>query len=240
MEPNQTGGAQSVAKIPGVDWLLAKDSDTIRGAATELYAGGHGYKTVVLDSVTSLERIILMEIMGWNEPAEMLRVGNSSPVQTSDYTERSERIRKLLRPFLDLEGINKIILANEKDHNPPENRKSALAKGMLGLQEGSYYSADSGAGTARWLADSCNFIIQIFEDAEIVKKSITVLEGQPPQIIEEATGRRIRRLRLGYHPNYAAGARSGNNLPEFIDGKIDPKTGHNSADLYKNFREAIK
>lgn len=240
IEPAKTGGAKSITGVPGVMARVLRRTADLHEFAVAFSQPGHGYKTVVIDSASSLEKIVLQEIKGWDAPIEQLRVGNSSGVSTDDYTERAERMKNLIRPFLNLEGVNVVILANEKDHNSPESdkRKSALARQMMGLYEGSYYGSDTGAGTARWLNDSCDYIVQMFEDNEVKVEFVEVIAGQPKQKVETPTGKRVRRLRLGTHPNFAAGARvdqysRGKELPEFIDGK-------NPAELYKNFREAIK
>lgn len=235
MENTESGGAESVSKIPGVQWLRVDDTATLIGAAAELSAGGHGFKSVVVDGPTALEQIVLMELMGWDKPAELLRVGKSSPVGTDNYVERSERMRKLLRPFFDLSGrMDVVMVCNEKDHNPAENRKNAFAKEM---QQGSYFSAACGAGTALWLMNGSGYIVQMTMDSEKEVQEIELIAGQPKQRVEIETGRLVRRLRLGYHPNYAAGARAdyieGKPLPDFIDGRT-PK------ELYENFRKAIQ
>ena len=238
LEPSKTGGAKSIRKVAGVEGEVVHDSATLMGYAQDLTNEKHGFKTVVLDSVSSLEKIVLMEIMGWDEPVEQLRVGKSSPVQTEHYTDRSERMKKLLRPFLNL-NMNVIILANEKDHNPPKDDKETGRRNSFsrGMQDSSFFAADTGAGMARWLMDSSDYIVQMMMDSEKKVEMIELVAGQAPQRIETDTGRLVRRLRLGYHPNYAAGARVDFDptkpLPDFIDGNT-PK------ELYDNFRKAIQ
>lgn len=240
LEPSKTGGAKSLPKVPGLEVEVVQNSVDLMGFANDLTNEKHGFKTVVLDSASSMEKFILQEVMGWDEPAEQLRVGKSSPVQTEHYTDRSERMKKLVRPFLNL-NMNCVILANEKDHNPPSNeggvRKSSFSRGM---QQESYFAADTGAGMARWLMDSCDYILQMLMDAEVKTEMVEMIAGQPKRAVETPTGKLIRRLRLGYHPNYAAGGRSDRALPDFIDGEVDPKTGMNSKSLYENFIKAIR
>lgn len=238
LEPSKTGGAKSIRKVPGVEGEVVHDSATLMGYAQDLTNEKHGFKTVVLDSVSSLEKIVLMEIMGWDEPVEQLRVGKSSPVQTEHYTDRSERMKKLLRPFLNL-NMNVVILANEKDHNPPKDDKETGRRNSFsrGMQDNSFFAADTGAGMARWLMDSSDYIVQMTMDSEKKVEMIELVAGQAPQRIETETGRLVRRLRLGYHPNYAAGVRADFDptkpLPDFIDGNTP-------AELYANFRKAIQ
>lgn len=240
LEPTKTGGAKSISKVPGVDAEVIRDTATLMGYAIDLTNEKHGYKTVVLDSVSSLEKIVLMEIMGLDKPIEQLRVGKSSAVQKDEYIDRSEQMKNLIRPFLNL-NMNVIVLANEKDHNPPKSetgeRKNSFNRGM---QDSSFFSADTGAGLARWLMDSSDYILQLWMDSEKKIDMIEMVAGQPAVEVETDTGKLIRRLRLGYHPNYAAGGRAEKALPDFIDGAVDPKTGTNSRSLYENFRKAIQ
>lgn len=241
LEPTKTGGAKSLPKTPGIEVEIVKDTATLMGFATDLTVEKHNFKSVVIDAVTSLEKIILMEIMGWDKPLEQIRVGKSQPVQKEQYTDRAEQMKNTVRPFLNLKGMNVIILANEKDHNPPKGEGGERLNSFnRGMQAESYFAADTGAGMARWLMDSCDYILQMFMDAEVKIEKQELMAGQPPQDVEIATGKLIRRLRLGYHPNYAAGGRSDKALPDFIDGAVDPKTGMNSKNLYDNFIKAIK
>lgn len=217
MEPTPTGGAKSVKKVPGVKILRYRTdfhhSDEVRELASAI--PGSDYKTVVIDSGTSLDEIILAEVCGWDETANMLAVGKTRPgnkVTMDEYTERSERIRKVLRKYLDL-NVHVVITANEKDHNPPESRKSAFAKG---IQAESFFAAAMGGGSVRWLQDGCE-VCQLYIDKETVKKSVTV--GKTTTTYDEETGRLIRKLRTKYHPNYSAGLRSENrdSVPEYVD-----------------------
>lgn len=232
LEPTTTGGAKSVAKEPGVEWVSLKKSEDIARFAERLQKPSH-FKSVVLDSVSSWEKIVLQEIRGDATPLEMLRFGK---VSQDEYTLRSEKMRDAIAPFLALPQ-HVVIIANEKDHSKQENgeRRSAVVTIM---QERSFFSADTGGGLARWLQDASDFVCQMFMDKEY--KAVEVeLNGIKETTLEE-TGRLIRRLRLKYHPNYAAGPRAPSDpewrdkeLPEFIDGETPRQ-------MYENFMAAIK
>lgn len=224
-----TGGARSVSKVPGVKQLrLGKDakaelrtSEDLQATGEELKADLGGYKTVVIDSGTALDEIVLAEVCGWQETANMIAVGTSRPgakVTMDQYTERSERMRRRLRPFLDLK-CHVVIIANEKDHNPQEgSRKSSLSRG---LHTESFFAAAMGGGTARWVQDGCDYLCQLYIDKEVIERKVTVGSGANKIVSTELeeTGRLIRKLRTGYHPNFAAGFRSADPtaVPENID-----------------------
>ena len=73
------------------------------------------------------------------------------------------------------------------------------------------------SGTIRWLQDSCDYVCQLYMDKEV--KTTTRTVGGKSVDTEEETGRHVRRLRMGYHPNFAAGVRSEQpqSVPEWID-----------------------
>lgn len=217
LEPANSGGGQSVKKMDGIQWLHWKESAKVERLGHELKEDLQGVRTVVIDSGTSLDDIVLAEVCGWNERAVMLKFpkkGESPKVSSDEYTERSEKVRQVLRPYLEL-ACNVIITANEKDHNPPEGRKNAMVRG---LQAESFFAGAMSAGTIRWLQDGCE-VCQLYMDKET--KPVTRTIGGKPSTRHEETGRLVRRLRTSYHPNYAAGLRSCDPLtvPEYIEAE---------------------
>lgn len=213
VEPTKTGGARSVARMPGVKLLRLKDSAGVITLAEEL-SESNPFQTVVIDSGTSLEEIILAEVCGWDQTANLLRWGR---VTMDQYMERSDRVRAALRPYLSL-TCHVVIAANEKDHNPPEGRKNALATGP---QAESFFAAAMGGATARWLQDGCDYVCQLLVEKETreVKTKVQVGKVMSEEVSRVETGRVIRRLRTQMHPNFAAGIRSPtpDKVPEFVD-----------------------
>ncbi len=233
MEPSPTGGARSVMGMPGINVIrvthkalidpTTKKREKIWGSkkaillAKELQADCP-YKTVVIDTATSYQDIILSEIMGLSDVPEMLSWGL---VDEGQYRQRSEKTRECLRPFLDLR-CHVIVIAQEKDHNPPEGR---ISKIIRPAQEESFFAADLGGATAKWLQDNCDYVCQLFQDREIKEVPSLVAPKKdaagnkipnPPTLVD--TGQIVRRLRTMYHPNYSAGFRSANPdaVPEYI------------------------
>lgn len=218
VEPTKTAGARSVRDVRGVKFLRVKDAPTFRALSAEL-AESNPFKTVVIDSGTSLESIILADVCGWGRTSELIAFGPYKPgdkVTQDQYTARAEQTRKALRPFLDLDS-HLVITANEKDHNPAESRKSSLIRGP---HTQSFFGAAFGGGTALWLQDGCDYVCQLFieeETREVVTE--TDVNGEKTQEVSlVGTGRTVRRLRTRYHPNFQAGIRTPRrDLPEFID-----------------------
>ncbi len=227
VEPALTGGSRSVRNVAGVKKLRLHptDPEAHLHTAAELEQVGrearaaNPYQTIVIDSGTSLDEVVLAEICGWDEPAVMLAVGHTRPgakVSGDQYTQRSEVSRRVLRPFMELR-CHVVIICGEKDHNPQEGRKSTLTRG---LHTESFYNAAMGGGTVKWLQDSMDFHAQLLIDNEM--KEVEYDQGGEKIVMLEPTGKQVRRLRCQYHPNFGAGFRSPRgegmlDVPEFVD-----------------------
>ncbi len=212
-EPNRTGGALSVRKVPGVKYVRITSSRQALQLAEEL-KNDRVYKTHVLDTATSYQDIILQELMNLSAVPEQLDWGT---VSRDIYRERSEKTREALRPFLNL-PVHTVVCAKEKDHNPPDKEKPKI---LRGLQLESYLAADLGGATVGWLHDCCDYIGRLYLDKEIkVRKYKTKVAGKEVEREEEIeTGKIVRRLRTMYHTNVAAGFRSCDpeRVPEYIE-----------------------
>lgn len=215
-EPNKTGGATSVSGVEGGKHLRITEMDKAVRLAVEL-KDDNPYATVIIDTATSYQDIILMEILGLSEVPEQLNWGM---VSRDQYRMRSEKTREALRPFLNLD-CHVIVLAQEKDHNPPDKEKPEM---LRGFQLESFLAADLGGATAGWLHDACDYIARLSIDKEVIETVTNIKIGKGPGAKEQPvtqtreTGKLIRRLRTMYHPNMAAGFRSSNPdaVPEYI------------------------
>lgn len=211
-EPAKSGGAKSVKKIPGVTLLRITSAKDAVALAAELRANNQ-FKTLVLDSVTSLQDLILISIL--NLP-ELMEQNGWGKVRRDEYRERSEQTRETLRPFLNL-PCHTVLIAKEKDHNPPDKEKPSILRGS---QLESFFAADLGGATVGWLHDACDYIARLSVEKETKEvKTTTKIAGKVvvnTKTVE--TGAIIRKLRTMTHPNFAAGFRSENPaaVPEFI------------------------
>lgn len=210
-EPAKSGGARSVMKVPGVDFIQLDSTLKARQLAAEL-ANDKKYKTHVIDSVTSLQDVVLKEILGLDEVLAINEWGKASIHQ---YRERSEVTREILRAFLWLD-CHTVCCAKEKDHNPPKEEES-----NTGLILESFIAADLGTATMNWLCDSCDYIGRLYLEKEVLVEKKTIKIGGKESVLEERreTGRIVRRLRTLQHPNYSAGFRTERpeNVPEYIE-----------------------
>lgn len=251
-EPNVTGGAQSVTKVVGVTYLRITATEAALRLVEEIAANPHSnwgrnkgawealadkqgvprydgepWQTVVIDTATSLQDLVLQEIMGLDQLPTQLNFGGVSGDQ---YRYRSERTRDILRPFLNL-PVHTVVCAKEKDHNPPKEERISEKTGKVqpdmrprflrGMQSESYFAADLGGATVGWLHDACDYIGRLYFAKEVKvqvrKAKIGTEEREMRDEVE--TGRFVRCLRTMYHPNYAAGMRScdPDTVPEYIE-----------------------
>lgn len=220
-EPVKSGGARSVQDFKGVKLLRLRSTKEAIELTEEL--ADSTYKTVVVDSATSLQDVVLTEILELDEVPVSLKFGT---VTTDQYRERSEVTREVLRKYLNL-PMDVIITAKEKDHNPPlrneEGKLDFKPKMIKPLQMESFIAADVGGATAGFLNDACDYIFRIYKDEEVKPKKVKI--GKVVKTSYVKTGRYVRHLLVDYHPNYAGGCRLGANrsaMPE--DGIITNPT----------------
>lgn len=222
-EPDANGGTTSIANVDGVSLIRVSarrlPGDKVHGSAKVVaianeLAGANPFATVVLDTVTSLQDVILVELMGLPKVPEMMSWGM---VPDGTYQQRAEKLRETIRPLLDLTNCNLVILAQEKDHNAAEDR-GGKNKLMHTMQMGSFMAPALGATNAQWLQDACGYVMHLYEDELQQEVAIPQMNGEPPIVQRVGTGKRQRHLRLLYHPNFAAGGRwqFDKNVPEFV------------------------
>lgn len=229
-EPTKTGGSRSVRNVTGLSHIRIADSKSAIELANRLKDSPGKFKTVILDSVTSYQDIILREILDLPDVPEQLNWGM---VSRDQYRERSEKTREALRPFLALE-CNVICNAKERDHNPPDKEKPAILRKE---QLESFFAADLGGATVGWLHDACDYIGRLYIEKEVVtrKEKVKRLGKIVEREVSEETGKLVRRLRTMYHPNYAAGFRSESpeSVPEFIEA-VTPQ------EMYEKIMQVIR
>lgn len=218
-EPCESGGAASVRRMKDIDIIRPKSSMESFRLVEEL-KNGSKYKSLVIDTVTSFQGLILDEILGKPAPEQL----DWGVVSRDDFRTRSSKTKEGLKPYMDL-PLHVVMLAQEKDHNSSEKEKPEIIRSE---SIESFFAADLGGATVQWLHDSCDHIGRLSIDKEWRKwKEEIKLPGKnkdgsdKTKIMdrEEPTGKIIRRLRTMYHPNYAAGFRAADpsKVPEFID-----------------------
>lgn len=205
-------GTKSVADVDGVDFILVRATEEIHELTAEAASSGR-WQTVVLDTATSLQDLVLKEILGLDEMPVQLEWGTASMDQ---YRSRSEKTKELLRKFVDLpEPINVVILAQEKNHTSRDDEGGGEA-GAESLQP--FIASALGKSTAGWLCERADFICQTFVREEVTRKTVKGIGGKT-KTVEKKTGRIEFCLRSSKaHPIYAAKIRASRSvvMPDVI------------------------
>lgn len=221
-ENNDTGGARSIRKIPGVFVKVCKTRTDVLRAADQLDADG-SFRTVVVDSVTAMQDLVLTEILGTPLPEQM----SFGIVSKGQYTQRSDLTKQTLRRFLDLRK-HVVFTAKDMDHNPRRDdepgddgkvKMDMRPKFVKPVTHQSVIGPALGGSAAGWLNDACH-VTQLLWGKEVkrVVTKIPIAGKITENVTEHETGRHIRMLRVLYHPNFMAGLRSDHgDVPEFIE-----------------------
>jgi hypothetical protein len=213
-EPVVGGGALSVRKIAGVELIHVTNMHDYWALLGELAEDGH-YKTHVLDGATSLQELVLIDILaqrGERVPEQL----DFGVISQDDYRDRASKTKEALKPLLALKA-NTVVLAKEKDHQPPQERNKLLR----GLQVESFFASDVGGSTAGWLHDSCDYLgrLYIARETKTVETQIEVSGAKETHSEEVETGRQVRRMLTMLQTNFAAGFRSDTPglVPEYVE-----------------------
>lgn len=221
-EPAKTGGAKSVKRVPGVEYVHLTSIDDVEKLATELRTDKY-FKTHVLDTITSLQDVIGAKILGLPDVPEQWNFGMMGK---AEYQQRSEMTKDICRLYLT-QNAHTVVLAKEKDHQPPKGdevwegygRRKLATEDTMRIE--SYFAAAAGTAAVGWLHDACDYICRLYLTKEIIVEEKEYKAGGKvtKQIVERETGRMLRRLRTLYHANYASGFRSETptKIPEFIE-----------------------
>lgn len=236
-EPGRTGGATSVSKLSGVTMLQVASTEESFALANELKVDT-GYKSVVIDSVSSLQEVILRELMGWETEKTQLSFGG---VPEEVYRARSEKVRDCLAPYLNL-AKHTVVVAHEKDHNPDKTQRNKLTRG---LQLKSFVAPAVGGATVEWLETNCGYICRLYVAPEVrVERSPSgIKDAEGKDVVNETeieTGEMIHRLLCKPQEQFAAGFRS-----PAVDGGVSwvPKwieSGKGPRDLYNQMQKVIR
>ncbi len=111
------GGTLTLAeKYPNVDVVRVKTWKQMQDVYDELYRGGTGYKTVVLDSLTEIQKFSMLQIMMALVADKENRDPDIPSVQ--EWGKNIEQTRKLVRAFRDLPMHTIFTALAKEDKNP--------------------------------------------------------------------------------------------------------------------------
>jgi hypothetical protein len=194
-------GTRSVYNVKGVDFVLLEKSGDLAELIPHVRESGK-WATVVLDSASSLQDIILKEILGLEELPVQKSWGLASRDQ---YGQCGIQTKEYLRGLLGL-TCNVVILAQEREFNV-EN-ESALLMPFVG--------SSMTPSTVGWFNPLCDYIVQTFLREQIVEKSVKV--GDKVMKKQHKTGKVEYCIRTAPDPIYTTKFRvpKGTELPDII------------------------
>ena len=197
-------GTRSVHNVPGVEFVQVTSSTEVSELAQHVQEKAR-WKTVVLDSASSLQDIILKEILGLEElPAQ-----KSWGLATRDqWGQCAIQAKEHLRSLLNL-SCNVVVLAQEREFNT--ETEGDLLMPFVG-------SALTPSVTG-WLNPACDYIVQTFLREQTSEKTLKL--GGKVKKVQQKTGRVDYCLRCGPDPVYTTKFRlpKGTALPKII---VDP------------------
>lgn len=201
-------GTKSVRRVDGVKFFRVWNTEDIREISRGVVE--QGFKTVVLDTATSLQDLVLKEIMNLDDIPVQLAWGT---VTQKEYQARAEKTKELMRLFIDLADrnpVNVVILAQEKDHTPKKEEGTSTNSNYEDMLT-PMIASSLGRSTCDWLQENVDYICQTFTRMETVVKVKTVGEGKLKKEVKrvEETGRKEFCLRMDRaHPVFGAKIRA--------------------------------
>lgn len=204
-EIGEAGGTKSVHNAKGVDYVQLQSPEEMRELVHDACPL---YQTVVLDTATSFEALVMAHILGIERIPEQKSWGMAS---REDYGKCGLQVKTYLRELLDLPN-NTIVLAQERNFGDDKNTDSdlnILPTIGAGLQP----------ATAGWLNCAVDYIGGTFIRREM-KSYVNKVAGKEI-VTEKPTGRMEYCLRVGPDPVYTTGFRRPKEfvLPDVI---VDP------------------
>jgi hypothetical protein len=153
-------GTKSVHNVEGLDYVPIHGSDEISELVEHLSTSKH-FKTIILDTASMLQDLILKEILGLEELPAQKSWGMATREQ---YGQCALQTKERLRSLLDLSVkclMNVVIVAQEREFNTEDTSDvlmpfvaSALSPSVVG-----------------WLNPACDYIGQTFiRQKEVIKK----------------------------------------------------------------------
>lgn len=119
------GGSLTLRKdFPDVELVRVQNWSEMQGVYDALYAGGHGFKTVILDSLTEIQKFNMTNIM--KQLVDKTDGERDMDVPSlREYLKNLEQTRRFVRAFRDL-PINVIFTALEREDKDRMNRPIKL------------------------------------------------------------------------------------------------------------------
>ncbi|MCK9568793.1 ATP-binding protein [Candidatus Pacearchaeota archaeon] len=153
-------GTNSVHNVEGAEFVYISSSEEM-GELTERAASTRRFKTVVLDTASMLQDLILREILGLEELPAQKFWGMATREQ---YGQCSLQTKERLRALLDLStkaAINVVIVAQEREFNTEDTSNLLMP----------FVASSLTPSVVGWLNPACDYIGQMFiRQKEVIQK----------------------------------------------------------------------
>lgn len=198
-------GTRSVHNVRGVDFVRLQETEELRSIAEFLQSSESKYKTVVLDSASSLQDMVLKELLGLEELPPQ---GSWGMASREAWTQCALKTKEWMRVLLQLQA-HVVITAQEREFNV-ENDSDLLMP---------YVASALTPSVTGWLNPACDYITQTFIRESFTTKATKV--GDKTIKRREKTGAVEYCLRTGPDPVYTTKFRlpKGKELPLAV---VDP------------------
>lgn len=118
------GGNLTLRKeFPDVEMIRVQSWKEMQGVYDALYAGGHGFRTVILDSLTEIQKFNMTDIM--KKLVESTGDRDLDVPSLREYLKNLEQTRRFVRAFRDL-PLNVIFTALEREDKDKMGRPIKL------------------------------------------------------------------------------------------------------------------
>lgn len=177
------GGTESLRhSYPEVDAVRITNWRALQGLYNTLREGGHGYQTVVLDSLTEIQKFNMYQIM-----AELIaKKGADDPKVDADvpsmreWGKNLEQIRKFVRAFRDLQ-MHTIFTALAKEDKDQKTGARSIKPSLSGKM------ADEVAAFLDIVA--YYYVKEVTENEETISKRLLLSRKTAQVVAKDRTGR---------------------------------------------------
>ena len=196
-------GTRSVHNLKGVDFIRLQHPSEINDLVDHLKAGT--YKTVVLDTATSLQDMVLASILGLEELPIQKTWGGA---KQQEWGQCALQMKEYLHRLLSL-PMHVFILAQEREFNV-ESEQTLLMP---------YVNSALTPSVTGWLSPACDYVCQTFLRTRTETRKAKI--GGKTVLVKKETDQVEYCLRTGAHAVYTSKFRlpKGFVLPEAI---VDP------------------
>lgn len=226
---NGTRSVRRGKRAEGIEYVQCFSPEEYE-QVVEFVAATDKYRTLVIDTASTLQMLILEDICGKKLP-EQLSWGIVSRDQWTKCGLETKRCLRLGLDLADQRNLNVIIIAQEREFN---NKGSDDGEGFDSVVTPYVGSAMMPTVTG-WLNPACDYICQAFIKARVEKKRIPV-PGKKGQFKERETpvpGKVDFCLRVAPHQIFTTKVReSFDDEKEFPEYIVNP--------TYQNYRQFIE